>query len=127
MCLEMLCREMDFLKTEALFSACVSACSVTGGELFEDIVAREYYSEADARYSTSSLSPRSFHLSFAAAAAESHHDKNIFVWLFFFCKPAPQLLMLCRQPRGSRGSCAAVFFFFLSTHFNFLIQMTQDF
>lgn len=24
--------------------------SVTGGELFEDIVAREYYSEADARY-----------------------------------------------------------------------------
>lgn len=29
------------------FSVCV--CSVTGGELFEDIVAREYYSEADAR------------------------------------------------------------------------------
>jgi hypothetical protein len=25
---------------------------VTGGELFEDIVAREYYSEADARYDT---------------------------------------------------------------------------
>lgn len=25
------------------------SCSVTGGELFEDIVAREYYSEADAR------------------------------------------------------------------------------
>lgn len=25
-------------------------CSVTGGELFEDIVAREYYSEADARW-----------------------------------------------------------------------------
>lgn len=25
-------------------------CRVTGGELFEDIVAREYYSEADARY-----------------------------------------------------------------------------
>jgi len=24
--------------------------SVTGGELFEDIVAREFYSEADARY-----------------------------------------------------------------------------
>jgi len=24
---------------------------VTGGELFEDIVAREFYSEADARYS----------------------------------------------------------------------------
>lgn len=32
----------------------VSVCSVTGGELFEDIVAREYYSEADARYSMSS-------------------------------------------------------------------------
>lgn len=28
----------------------LSVCSVTGGELFEDIVAREYYSEADARY-----------------------------------------------------------------------------
>uniref|UniRef100_A0A3P8UNN5 Calcium/calmodulin dependent protein kinase II gamma n=1 Tax=Cynoglossus semilaevis TaxID=244447 RepID=A0A3P8UNN5_CYNSE len=27
---------------------------VTGGELFEDIVAREYYSEADARYNSSS-------------------------------------------------------------------------
>lgn len=26
------------------------AFRVTGGELFEDIVAREYYSEADARY-----------------------------------------------------------------------------
>lgn len=25
---------------------------MTGGELFEDIVAREYYSEADARYDT---------------------------------------------------------------------------
>lgn len=25
-------------------------CRVTGGELFEDIVAREYYSEADARW-----------------------------------------------------------------------------
>lgn len=25
------------------------SCRVTGGELFEDIVAREYYSEADAR------------------------------------------------------------------------------
>lgn len=28
----------------------VSPCRVTGGELFEDIVAREYYSEADARW-----------------------------------------------------------------------------
>jgi len=29
---------------------CVCVCvRVTGGELFEDIVAREYYSEADAR------------------------------------------------------------------------------
>lgn len=27
----------------------VPPCRVTGGELFEDIVAREYYSEADAR------------------------------------------------------------------------------
>lgn len=33
----------------------LSVCSVTGGELFEDIVAREYYSEADARYSQLSL------------------------------------------------------------------------
>lgn len=35
-----------------LFFALVSNLSdnrVTGGELFEDIVAREYYSEADAR------------------------------------------------------------------------------
>lgn len=29
---------------------CVCVCRVTGGELFEDIVAREFYSEADARY-----------------------------------------------------------------------------
>jgi hypothetical protein len=29
---------------------------VTGGELFEDIVAREYYSEADARYTNTPLS-----------------------------------------------------------------------
>lgn len=29
---------------------CVLFCRVTGGELFEDIVAREYYSEADARW-----------------------------------------------------------------------------
>jgi serine/threonine protein kinase len=27
-----------------------SHCSVTGGELFEDIVAREFYSEADASH-----------------------------------------------------------------------------
>lgn len=33
----------------------LSVCSVTGGELFEDIVAREYYSESDARYSRLSL------------------------------------------------------------------------
>lgn len=35
------------------FSVCHFICfssRVTGGELFEDIVAREYYSEADARY-----------------------------------------------------------------------------
>jgi hypothetical protein len=30
-------------------------CSVTGGELFEDIVAREYYSEADARWDEGSV------------------------------------------------------------------------
>lgn len=28
----------------------IFVCRVTGGELFEDIVAREFYSEADARY-----------------------------------------------------------------------------
>jgi len=33
-----------------VFSFCVVCDSVTGGELFEDIVAREFYSEADARY-----------------------------------------------------------------------------
>lgn len=33
---------------KSVSSVCV--CSVTGGELFEDIVAREYYSESDARY-----------------------------------------------------------------------------
>jgi len=37
-----------------LCSGCCLFClvddSVTGGELFEDIVAREFYSEADARY-----------------------------------------------------------------------------
>lgn len=108
-----LCREVDFLTTEALFSACVSACSVTGGELFEDIVAREYYSEADARYSTSSPSPRSFHLSFAAAAAaaaELHHDKNIFVWLFFLqiCAAAPDVLQAAA--RSSWLLCRPVFF-----------------
>uniref|UniRef100_A0A672G0E2 calcium/calmodulin-dependent protein kinase n=1 Tax=Salarias fasciatus TaxID=181472 RepID=A0A672G0E2_SALFA len=35
---------------------------VTGGELFEDIVAREYYSEADARYSMSTLLFSSFYM-----------------------------------------------------------------
>lgn len=34
---------------EAVTPVCF-ACRVTGGELFEDIVAREYYSEADARW-----------------------------------------------------------------------------
>jgi len=33
-----------------IFLCCVVGASVTGGELFEDIVAREFYSEADARY-----------------------------------------------------------------------------
>ncbi len=37
------------LHTWAVDKACISSRSVTGGELFEDIVAREYYSEADAR------------------------------------------------------------------------------
>lgn len=46
----MLSGEGNFLRPEAEASARVCACSVTGGELFEDIVAREYYSEADARY-----------------------------------------------------------------------------
>lgn len=41
---------------ESVTSVCL-ACRVTGGELFEDIVAREYYSEADARWV---CSPHSF-------------------------------------------------------------------
>jgi len=36
-----------FIKVFECFVVCNS---VTGGELFEDIVAREFYSEADARY-----------------------------------------------------------------------------
>jgi hypothetical protein len=37
-----------------MFDFCIFLVSrVTGGELFEDIVAREFYSEADARYYTS--------------------------------------------------------------------------
>lgn len=55
-------RERDFhlsllleKRTNQAFILSVSVCSVTGGELFEDIVAREYYSEADARYSMSAL------------------------------------------------------------------------
>lgn len=54
--------ERDFLLslsqekiTNQVFILSVSVYSVTGGELFEDIVAREYYSEADARYSMSTL------------------------------------------------------------------------
>ena len=31
------------------YNRCYSSFRVTGGELFEDIVAREFYSEADAR------------------------------------------------------------------------------
>lgn len=41
----------------------VSVCRVTGGELFEDIVAREYYSEADAR-SVHSTNSKGQHLSY---------------------------------------------------------------
>jgi len=33
-----------------MFSCLVCCDRVTGGELFDDIVAREFYSEADARY-----------------------------------------------------------------------------
>ena len=32
------------------FFQCPTVCRVTGGELFEDIVAREFYSEADASH-----------------------------------------------------------------------------
>lgn len=42
-------------RSEDKSMSCVCVCSVTGGELFEDIVAREYYSEADARYGHISL------------------------------------------------------------------------
>uniref|UniRef100_A0A3Q3WZU1 calcium/calmodulin-dependent protein kinase n=1 Tax=Mola mola TaxID=94237 RepID=A0A3Q3WZU1_MOLML len=35
---------------ESKQKSCVCMCRVTGGELFEDIVAREYYSEADASH-----------------------------------------------------------------------------
>ena len=31
---------------------CVACSRITGGELFDDIVAREFYSEKDARYSS---------------------------------------------------------------------------
>lgn len=44
---------------ESVTSVCFSR-SVTGGELFEDIVAREYYSEADARWVPPSPSCRLF-------------------------------------------------------------------
>ena len=37
------------LISSVLISAVVFFFSVTGGELFEDIVAREFYSEVDAR------------------------------------------------------------------------------
>ena len=46
----------DFLTTRLILKIVVilklfsSHFRVTGGELFEDIVAREFYSEADARY-----------------------------------------------------------------------------
>lgn len=70
----------------------VSVCSVTGGELFEDIVAREYYSEADARYSMSSLSRRLLNVSFVAE--KLHHESTN---LFLFCESLPLYLIFCRQ------------------------------
>ena len=36
-------------RASAHFKVLIKYFSVTGGELFEDIVAREFYSEADAR------------------------------------------------------------------------------
>lgn len=62
---------------------------------------------------------RHCHLSFvaaaAAAAAELHPDKNIFVWLFF-------LQISAAAPDGFAGSrevLVAPVRLFLSTHFNF--------
>lgn len=70
----------------------VSVCSVTGGELFEDIVAREYYSEADARYSMSSLSCRLLYMSFVEA--KLHHESTN---LLLFCESLLLYLIFCRQ------------------------------
>lgn len=39
-----------WIKDASLVCDIFNCFRVTGGELFEDIVAREYYSEADARY-----------------------------------------------------------------------------
>lgn len=43
----LLCFKHNFQRLTYIIPLCVYR--VTGGELFEDIVAREYYSEADAR------------------------------------------------------------------------------
>ena len=43
--------KMNLSNEECSINYSFLSSSVTGGELFEDIVAREYYSEADARYS----------------------------------------------------------------------------
>lgn len=48
-CMRFLFDTMRFFIDFALLTAIFTSCRVTGGELFEDIVAREYYSEADAR------------------------------------------------------------------------------
>lgn len=49
----------------------LSASSVTGGELFEDIVAREYYSEADARW-----------VQFSACKTHTHKTKSCYGGVF---------------------------------------------
>lgn len=55
LCLTVTMTLMFHIIYQIIWSVCsavvgVSVClRVTGGELFEDIVAREYYSEADAR------------------------------------------------------------------------------
>ena len=48
LCIEYVCTCIVQV-TYIVHCTCVS-CRVTGGELFDEIVAREYYSETDARY-----------------------------------------------------------------------------
>lgn len=42
--------QLQFFNGFKLFIQCIFLNRVTGGELFEDIVAREFYSEADASH-----------------------------------------------------------------------------